>query len=273
MACEFMDIIIAIIYIVLFIIMMVFVFSIGMIRNYMPKKEIVLVLVVAFLIGAIGGAFFLEPIYEELPEVLSTVERNVPGNEETMYLDLSSSINMNELKETLSKTEGFVSFKETAITIPLWKLNDKEIEYFNYVLGNIDSHFKNYNVTKDGKLQIELEDNYSSYDALKSFSDWYKLVYGGSISYAQVHSELVVSSSSIEEFREILLDYGVVPSKMEGPVQSTINDTNSTMLPNTYFVLITGVVGVIVAVLGIYYDSFGVFTRRFRRFMREKRKR
>jgi len=48
MACEFMDIIIAIIYIVLFIIMMVFVFSIGMIRHYMPKRELALVLVVAF---------------------------------------------------------------------------------------------------------------------------------------------------------------------------------------------------------------------------------
>ena len=273
MACEFMDIVIALIYIVLFIIMMIFVFSIGMIRNYMPKREIVLVLVVAFLIGAIGGAFFLEPIYEELPQMMSIVEKNVPGNEETMYLDLSSSINMNELKDNLSKTEGFVSFKETAITIPLWKLNDKEVEYFNYVLKNIDSHFKNYNVTKDGKLQIELEDNYSSYDALKSFSDWYKLVYGESISYAQVHAELVVSSSSIEDFQKILLDYGVVPSKMEGPVQSTINDTNTSMLPSTHFVLITGAVGVVVALLGIYYDSFGVFSRRFRRFMREKRKR
>ena len=198
-----MDIIIAIIYIVLFIIMMVFVFSIGMIRHYMPKRELALVLVVAFLIGAIGGAFFLEPIYEELPSVISTVEKNVPGNEETLYLDLSSSINMDELKDTLSKTEGFVSFKETSITIPLWKLNDKEIKYFNYVLGNIDSHFKHYNVTKDGKLQIELEENYSSYDALKSFSDWYKLVYGGSISYAQVHAELVVSSSSVETLNPV----------------------------------------------------------------------
>ena len=69
MACEFMDMITAIIYIILFIIMMVFVFSIGMLRHYMPKKEILLVLVVAFLIGAIGGAFFLEPIYEELSSI------------------------------------------------------------------------------------------------------------------------------------------------------------------------------------------------------------
>ena len=273
MACEFMDMITAIIYIILFIIMMVFVFSIGMLRQYMPKKEIVLVLVVAFLIGAIGGAFFLEPIYEEMPTVVSLVERNIPGNEETMYLDLSSSINMKELSNDLSSTEGFISFEETSITIPLWKFNDREMEYFNRVLGNIDSHYKHYNVTKDGKLEIELEDNYSSYDALKTFSDWYRLVYGGSLSYAQVHAKLVVDASSVDKFQKILLDKGIVASKMEGPVQTTMNDTNSSLIPSYQFVLITGVVGIIVAVFGIYYESLGVFSRRFKKFMSEKRKR
>ncbi|WP_407377708.1 hypothetical protein [Methanobrevibacter sp.] len=252
---------------------MVFVFSIGMLRQFMPKKEIVLVLGVAFLIGAIGGAFFLQPIYQELPEVVSLVEKNVPGNEETMYLDLSSSINMNELKQNLSKTEGFVSFEETDITIPLWKFNDREKEYFEYVLGNIDSHFNHYNVTSDGKLQIQLEDNYSSYDALKSFSDWYKLVYGSSLSYAQIHAKLIVSSSEVESFQKILMDRGIVASKMEGPVQTSVNNTNSSMVSNVEFVLATGVVGLIVATIGIYYDSIGVFFRRFKKSMREKRKR
>ena len=45
-----MDILIAIVYVILFLILMVFVFSIGMLKPFMPKKEIVLVLVVAFLI-------------------------------------------------------------------------------------------------------------------------------------------------------------------------------------------------------------------------------
>lgn len=268
-----MDVVIAIIYIILFILLMIFVFSIGMLRNYIPKKEVILILAVAFLVGAIGGAFFLQPIYEELPTVVSMVEKNVPGNEETLYLDLSSSVNIDELKEEVNSTEGFISFKETSITIPLWKFNDREMEYFNYVLANIDSHFKHYNVTRDGKLEIELEDNYSSYEALKSFSDWYKLVYGGAISYAQVHAELVVESSTVDNFDQLLLEKGIVASNRSGPVQDIVNETNSTMLSNTYFVLITGAFGVVVAVLGIYYESFGVFTRKFRKFMTEKRKR
>ena len=87
--------------------MMVFVFSIGMLKHYMPKREVLLVLAVAFLIGAIGGAFFLEPIYEELPNVASVVEKNMPNNEETMHLDLSSSVDMNDFRNTLSSTGRF----------------------------------------------------------------------------------------------------------------------------------------------------------------------
>lgn len=44
----------------------------------MPKKEIALVLVVAFLIGSIGGAFFLEPLYEEVPAFVGELERMFP---------------------------------------------------------------------------------------------------------------------------------------------------------------------------------------------------
>ena len=69
------------------------------------------------------------------------------------------------------------------------------------------------------------------------------------------------------------MEHGVVPSKMEGPVQNTYNQTNSTLLPNAYFVIATGAVGVIVAIFGVYYESFGIFSRRFNRSMRNKRKR
>ena len=160
-----MDILIAIIYVVLFIIMMVFVFSIGMLKQYMPKREVLLVLGVAFFIGAIGGAFFLQPIYQELPEVATLVEKSMPNNEETLYLDLSSSIDTDKLRSELSSIEGFKSFDETSISIPMWSFNEREHEYFDSIVGNIDSHYKDYNVTSD-KIIIELEDNYTATQAL-----------------------------------------------------------------------------------------------------------
>ena len=219
---------------------MIFVFSIGMIRKYMPKKEILLVILVAFLIGSIGGAFFLEPIYQELPSVMTAVERNMPNNEETLYLDLSSSNDLTELENNLSHTDGFKSYNEESVSISLWSF---------------------------------LADNYSASNALKSFSDWYKLVYGDTLSYAQVHSKLVIDASHLDEFEKNLLARGIVASKMEGPIQDSIDNANASMVSDTSFVLFTGAIGIFVAVLGIYFDSFVVYYRRLRKFLRTKQRR
>lgn len=267
-----MDIITSIIYISLFIVMMVFVFSIGTLKQYMPRRELLLVLGVAFLIGSIGGAFFLDPIYDELPAVASIVEKNMPNNQETLYLDLSSSIDTNSLRENLSSTEGFISYDETSVSIPMWKFDEQEHEYFEWVVGNIDSGYKDYNVTKD-TINIELKENYTSSQALKSFSDWYKLVYGATISYAQIHAVLVVDSYKLDDFEQILLDKGIVASSIDGPVQDSINNTNSSMLSNLEFTLFCGGIGVVVALMGIYIDSVVPAYRRFKKFLNTKRKR
>ena len=268
-----MEIITTIIYIVLFIILMIFVFSIGMLRPFMQKKEIALILVVAFFIGTLGGAFFLTPIYSDVPEFVSSVEKLDPGNEETLYLDVSSSTDLNKLKNDLLEIDGVKSFEETGITISMWKFSDKEKEYFDYAIPNVDSHFNNYTVNQtSGTIYIEL-DNYSSSQALKVFSDWYKLVFGGPITYAQVHVKVVASSSSLDKVENLLLEKGIVASSIEGPVHDSVNSTNSSMLSNAEFSLVCGGFGMVVGLCGIYYDSLAVGFRRFKRFLRTKKKR
>lgn len=269
-----MEIIVAIIYIILFIIMMIFVFSIGMLRQYMPsKKEILLVLVVGFLIGCIGGAFFLDPIYDELPSVVRIVEKNIPNNEETLYLELSSSTDLNELKQNLSQTEGFKSFNENSISIPMWDFNSDERAYFEGIVGNIDYNYKSFNITDSGTINIELAENYSATEALKSFSDWFKLVFDETISYAQIHATLIIDSTQLDTFEDNLLQRGIVASKIEGPIQSSVDNANSSMLSNLQFTAVCGGVGVIVAILGIYMDSIVPAYRRFKKFLKDKRKR
>lgn len=252
---------------------MVFVFSIGMLRKFMPKKEIILVLLASFLIGSIGGAYFLEPVYQEIPNLMGLVEKNMPDNDETLYLDLSSSTDLKELSQNLSGTEGFKSYSEESITIPMWRFSEREMNYYNQVIGNIDSHYENFSINSSGSITIYLEDNYTASEGLKSFANWYKLVYGGALHYAQVHAKLVIASSSLDVFKENLLDRGIVASRMEGPVQDTISSTNSSMLSSTYFVLVTGAVGVAVGLFGIYFDEVAVYYRRFKKFINTKRKR
>ncbi len=251
---------------------MVFVFSIAMLKPFMSKKEMLLILGVGFFIGALGGAFFLSPIYSDVPEIATAIEKVMPGNEETLYLDVSSATDLNKLKNDLSKIEGFKSLEETGVTIPLWSFSDREYKFFNSSVPNINSHFSNYSVNKTaGTVNIALN-NYSSSQALKSFSDWYKANFGGPINYAQVHVKIVISSSSYDQVKSALLEKGIVASSVEGSVQNSMNSSNS-MISNTQFVLVCGGVGVIVAILGLFFDSVVVGKRRFNRFLRTKKKR
>jgi hypothetical protein len=123
------------------------------------------------------------------------------------------------------------------------------------------------------EIKISLQENYTSSEALKSFSDWYKLVYGDTISYAQVHAVLVVDSASLDTFEHNLLERGIVASSIEGPIQDSVNNTNSSMLSNTEFTVVCGGIGVVVAIIGIYFDSVVPAYRRFNKFLNEKRKR
>lgn len=260
-----MDILTAVVYVILFIIVMVFVFSIGMLRPFMPKKEVVLVLLCAFIIGCLGGAFFLSPLYEEVPEVVSTIEKVIPSNNETMYLDISSASDIDGLKENLTHMEGVYSFEVTGVTFYMWKFTDKEFKYVNSVIPNINSHYENFTVNQSGKIDINFDSGYDYNEALKSFSNWYGLVYGGTMSYAQLHIKVVLASSSVDSVKEYLLERSIVPSKMEGPIQDSINQTNDTMLSNNEFVVASGGIGVIVALMGIYFDNVVVIFRKLNR--------
>ena len=238
-----------------------------MLRPFMPKKEIAFVLIVSFFIGAIGGAVFLNPICQEIPEVVSSIEKLNPSNEEVIYLDLSSSTDIAQLQKDLSNIEGFKSFEETGITLNMWHFNDQEYNYFNNAIGNVDSHFTNYTVNKSGGTIYIALDNYSSSQALSSFSEWYKSVFGEKINYALIHSKLVVSSSSLDKYESFLLNKGIVPSHVDGPAHIDVNSTDDSFIYNNEVIIISGFIGLSVALLGLYYDSVVVAFRRIKRFL------
>lgn len=265
-----MDILTFIVFVVLFIILMVFIFSIGMLRPFMPKKEMILVIVCAFIIGSLGGAFFLSPIYEELPQVASIVEKIIPTNKEVVYLDVSSASDLEELQDNITHTKGVQSIEVTGITFNLWKMNDQEKAYINSCIGNINPNYSNWTINSSGKVDISLAKGSDISQSLKSFSDWFNIVYGTSISYAVVHMKVVVSSSELDHLEENLFTKEIIPTKVEGPVQNTKDRVNASMLSYNEFVIVSGGFGVFVSLLGIYFDSIVVNYRKFKKFINTK---
>ena len=66
---------------------------------------------------------------------------------------------------------------------------------------------------------------------------------------------------------------GIVATHIEGPTQNVVNQTNQSMISDNEFILVSGVVGVMVSVVGIYFDAVVVSYRKFKKFLNKKVKR
>ena len=89
-----MDLITGIIFFILFIIIMVFAFSMGLLSPYVGRKEIVSIVVIGFVLGAIGGYFFIYPIYEESPYVVGNIQGFFSMDNEVINLNIPSTSNI-----------------------------------------------------------------------------------------------------------------------------------------------------------------------------------
>ena len=90
------------------------------------------------------------------------------------------------------------------------------------------------------------------------------------LTYCIRNVKIVLSSSAFDSVSDYLLQRGIVPSKVEGPIQDSINQTNTTMLNYGEFVLLSGGIGVIVALMGIYFDNVVVLFRKLKIGKRKK---
>lgn len=263
-----MDFITSIIFIVIFLVFMVFVFSIGLLRPFMHKKELALVFVAAFIVGSLGGAFFLVPVYNDLPEFICAVEQVLPTSEETMHLDISYSDNATGIIDQLKTMDGVRSVKVTGITVYLSPLSDADVKTVNKALGIIDKSYESWDINKSGKIEIQLKENASLASALQSFSNWHELVYGDKFGYALVHVEVVVSSSSHDKIEQFLLSNRVVPSNVSGVSHELKDKVESSLLLDSIFVLFCGIFGIFVTLIGVYFDNIVVSYRKLRKWIR-----
>lgn len=246
---------------------MVFVFSIGLLRPYMPKKELALVFAAAFIIGSLGGAFFLTPVYNDLPNVICSVEQILPTSEETMRLDISYSDNAPQIIEHLKDMDGVRSVKVTGVTIYLYSLSDNDVATIDRALGIIDDSYKSWDVSKTGKIEIQLKDDASLASALQSFSNWFELVYGTKVGSALVHVEVVVASSQFDNIQDYLLSNRVVPNNVTGVGHSLKENVQNSLLPDNQFIICCGIFGVIVSLFGVYFDNLVVMYRKLRKWI------
>lgn len=265
-----MDILSATIYIILFIVLMIFIFSMGLLTPIIGKKDILSVLAIGFVVGIVGGAFFITPIYEEIPNVVGTVQQTITGENEKINIEVSPIVDIDKLMTDLNKTNGVISIINKGIDVKTDPFSTERKNIIEEKIPIVDKNFENFSVNKSGMISINFTKDYNPSTALKTLSDWLMYSAGINTKYSLIKIQIIAEPSEVDNIVQFLHSENIVVTSIEGPVQNAVNNTKNSMLDNGLVVLIAGIIGIIVALVGIFFDNIFTVIRNFIKKIRKR---
>lgn len=258
-----MDLITAIIFLILFIIIMVFAFSMGISSPYVGRKEIISIIAIGFVLGAIGGYFFINPIYEETPYVIGNIQGMFSMDNEIINLNIPSTSNISQVSSEIKNLSGVNSVTTNGFELKTGFIKNTSQEYLENHLRN-DPEIESFKVTNNS-VSVDLKNEASSTTTLGSLVNWLSNEIGVGSEFAFVHIQVHVSANDLVDVRDYLKENQYTIISIEGPVQSTIHYLYDHLLPVYAVMFITGLIGVAVAIAGVFVEPLTKFTRKFKK--------
>ncbi len=90
----------------LFILLLGFIFSAGLMTPVIGKKNIFFVIFIGFIAGVIGGIFLISPVYDELPFIVRNIYMSTSDVNETITADVSAGKDILRFMDELSAQDG-----------------------------------------------------------------------------------------------------------------------------------------------------------------------
>ena len=260
---DYMDLITAIIYLILFVIIMVFAFSMGLLSPYVGRKEIVSIVAIGFVLGAIGGYFFIYPIYQESPYVVGNTQGLFSMDDEVINLNIPSTSNISAITNKIKNHKGVNSVTTNGFELKTGFIkNTTKTMVENHLKA--DSEIESFTVTNNS-ISVDLKNDASSTSTLGSLVSWLSNQAGVGSEFAFVHIKVSVNPNDLVEVRDYLKDEHYTIISIEGPVQDTIHYLKDNLLPDYIVMCITGIIGIAVAIAGVFVEPLTKFTRRFKK--------
>ena len=266
---DYMDLITGIIFFILFLIIMVFAFSMGILSPYVGRREILSIILIGFVLGAIGGYFFIDPIYDESPYVIGNIQGLFTMDSEVINLNIPSTSNISDITNKINNLSGVNSVTTNGFELKTGFIkNSTKIYVENYLRS--DPEIESFKVTNNS-VSVDLKNEASSTTTLGSLVNWLSNKAGVGSEFAFVHIQVHVDANEVSAVRDYLKDNDYTIISIEGPVQSTIHYLYDHLLPTYAVMIITGLIGVAVAIAGIFVEPLTKFTRRFKKNRIESR--
>lgn len=262
-----MNSIVSIVYLIIFILMLVFVFSTGLLIPIIGKKNIIVVCIVGFIVGIVGGGFFISPIYQDLPYLVGDVHSMIDSNHEFLNVSVNSSnINssnkINDSINTIKNMKGFKSLESSEFKLMTSKFSQERKKLIEKYLSN--KNYSYYGVNSSGVINIQTKKEVDS-NEINIIAKW--LDYTGGVKTKEyiIYFNANINAFDINDDINMLNEKQINIESITGKNQDSINLVKSLLVSKEQMILICGLLGFLVALISVFFDSISRFFRKFKK--------
>jgi len=254
-----METIAVVLMVILFIILMAFVFSTALLTPIIGKKNLLFVVSIGFIVGIIGGAFFIAPIMDDIPGIASSFYQSTSSDVETLNVDISTNLDINQFADSARNIEGVKSVAITGITLKTSPFSDRWKATLPNRISATNKGINSAQIPSNDTIIIQINEGTNPQEVIKKLDDWLMLVAAIDIKYSSAHASVLVESSKVYDVSNQLSKDAVITG-IQGPTQDKINYVNSIIPDKTNIIILCGFIGMFIGLAGLFIDTLaGVF--------------
>jgi hypothetical protein len=250
-----MDTIAVIIMIVLFFLLLAFVFSTALLTPLIGKKNLLSVILLGFVVGLIGGAFFIAPIFDDIPDMARAVYMSTSNEPEIIGVNISTDSNVNQAMDNIKNIEGVKSVESGVITLKTTTISDDWKRILEARMTTTNPNVTSVKVISSDTIVVQTKGGINPTDVIKKLKDWINLVSGITVKYSIVEVSVKVDASKADEVLRKMPQGDVVVTSVNGPVENEIQSLKNLLPQKSDVILFCGFLGVITGLFGMFIDT------------------
>lgn len=250
-----METLFVIVMIILFFLLMAFVFSTALLTPLIGKKNFIFVIGLGFIVGVIGGAFFIAPVYDDLPDMARGFYMSTTNQQEVINLNISTDSNVNQAIEEIKQIPGVQSVESGEITVKTTTISSAWKSNLESRIKNANNNITSGTIVSNDTMLVQIKPGSDPTDVIKKLKSWMVLVSGVDVRFSIVQVNVVVDASKVDEVVKQLPQGEVVVTGINGPIEKEIQTLKNSLPSKNNIIFFCGLFGVIVGLLGMFIDS------------------
>ena len=250
-----METLAVILMIALFILVLAFIFSTALLTPLIGKRNLLFVILLGFTVGAVGGAFFIAPVVDDIPEMASSIFHATSTGTDVVVMNVSTNINITNFIDNTKKLDGVSNVQSNGITIKTDTIPGSWQSTFINRIPNLNNNITSVQIPDNNTIILEVKNGTNPEDVINGLDTWMLYVSGIGIHYSIVRVTMDVQASKLDTVISQLPQGDIVVTDVNGPTENSVQSVKN-MLPNkSNIVLFCGFLGMITGLAGLFIDN------------------